>query len=195
MSTTLYNNKVVYGGKVLMDLTADTVEADKLLSGLTAHDKSGAPIVGTCTFDSDTSDATVAVSEMLVGQTAYARGAKIEGTMVDNGAFDEEITTVDGDVVIPVGYHDGSGKVAISAADKEKLVPRNILSGIEILGVVGTSEPSSSVTSQAKSVTPTTEEQVVVPDAEMDYLTQVTVAAIPYTEAENAAGGTTVTIL
>lgn len=31
-------NKVVYGGKTLIDLTGDTVTADKLLSGITAHD-------------------------------------------------------------------------------------------------------------------------------------------------------------
>ena len=34
-------SKVVYGGKTLIDLTADTVTADKLLSTYTAHDKSG----------------------------------------------------------------------------------------------------------------------------------------------------------
>ena len=30
-------NKVVYGGKPLIDLTGDTVTADKLLEGVTAH--------------------------------------------------------------------------------------------------------------------------------------------------------------
>ena len=43
-------SKVVYGGKTLIDLTSDTVTADKLLSGVTAHDKSGAAITGACTF-------------------------------------------------------------------------------------------------------------------------------------------------
>lgn len=37
-------NKVVYGRNVLIDLTADTVTADKLAQGITAHDKSGAAI-------------------------------------------------------------------------------------------------------------------------------------------------------
>lgn len=50
-------SKVVYGGKTLIDLTADTVTADKVLKNYTTHDKSGAPITGTCTFDADTSDA------------------------------------------------------------------------------------------------------------------------------------------
>ena len=40
-------NKVVLNNEVQLDLTADTVTADKLLKGYTAHDKSGASIVGT----------------------------------------------------------------------------------------------------------------------------------------------------
>ena len=57
-----YINKVIYGGKTLIDLSGDTVSADKLLKGLTAHDKSGAVITGTCTFDVDSGDADVAVA-------------------------------------------------------------------------------------------------------------------------------------
>lgn len=60
-----YVNKVIYGGNVLVDLTADTVDPSHLLKDVTAHDKSGAPIAGECTFDSDTTDADVAVAERL----------------------------------------------------------------------------------------------------------------------------------
>lgn len=74
-------NKVIYGGDVLIDLTGDSVSADKILKGITAHDKSGAKITGTCTFDSDTSEDTAAVAEILVGKTAHARGSKLTGTM------------------------------------------------------------------------------------------------------------------
>lgn len=42
-----YVNKVVYGNSTLVDLTADTITASDLLNGVTAHDKTGAPIVGT----------------------------------------------------------------------------------------------------------------------------------------------------
>ena len=52
-----YNSKVVLAnGDVIMDLTSDTVDAAHLLEGYTAHGKDGAPVTGTCTFDSDTSD-------------------------------------------------------------------------------------------------------------------------------------------
>ena len=40
-------NKVVLGENTLIDLTADTVSADKLSKGVTAHDMAGEPIVGT----------------------------------------------------------------------------------------------------------------------------------------------------
>lgn len=40
-------NKVVLGENTLIDLTGDTVSADKLSKGVTAHDMKGEPIVGT----------------------------------------------------------------------------------------------------------------------------------------------------
>lgn len=40
-------NKVVYDGNTLIDLTADTVAADKLAKGYTAHDKAGNLVTGT----------------------------------------------------------------------------------------------------------------------------------------------------
>lgn len=48
MASNPYNNKVVLGdGTVLIDLTGDTVAANKLLYGYTAHDNSGALVTGT----------------------------------------------------------------------------------------------------------------------------------------------------
>lgn len=42
-------SKVIINGVVKIDLTADTVTADKLMQGYTAHDRSGALIIGTAT--------------------------------------------------------------------------------------------------------------------------------------------------
>ena len=187
-------NKVVYGGTVLIDLTGDTVTADKVLTGYTAHDKSGATITGTCDYDVNSEDATVAVAEMLTGKTAYARGSKITGTMPNNGAVTKTISTKTQEVSIAQGYHDGSGKVSISSTEQAKIIPTNIRNGVTILGVTGTMSGTEGAKAQAKTVTPTTKVQNVLPDEGYNYLSQVTVNAIPYVESDNSAGGTTVTI-
>lgn len=187
-------NKVVYGGTVLIDLTGDTVTADKVLTGYTAHDKSGATITGTCAYDVNSQDATVAVAEILNGKTAYARGSKITGTMPNNGAVTKSISTKTQEVSITQGYHDGSGKVSISSTEQAKIIPTNIRDGVTILGVTGTMSGTEGAKAQAKTVTPTTAVQNVLPDDGYNYLSQVTVNAIPYVESDNSAGGTTVTI-
>ena len=187
-------NKVIYGGETLIDLTGDTITADKLAKGVTAHDKSGATIVGTNTYDCDTQDATAAVAEILSGKTAYVRGSKLTGTMKNNGSVTGVIGTKTGTYTVPQGYHDGSGKVGIASTEQQKLVPENIREGVTILGVDGSMSGSEDVKPQSKSVTPSTEEQVVLPDTGFTHLSQVTVAPIPYVESDNAAGGKTVTI-
>jgi hypothetical protein len=187
-------NKVVYGNTVLIDLTADTITADKILANYTAHDASGATITGTCEYDVNSQDATITVAEMLTGKTAYARGTKLTGTMPNNGAVSLTISDVTDEVAIAQGYHDGSGKVKILDTEAAKLIASNIKQGITILGVTGTLEPSSSVTVQAKAATPSTSKQTILPDSGYDYLSQVTIDAISYVETQNAAGGTTVTI-
>lgn len=194
MATNQNVNKVVYGGDVLIDLTGDTVSKDKLLSGITAHDKSGAKITGECTFDVDSTDATVAVAEILSGKTAYARGSKLTGTMKNNGAVKGVISTVAGEYTVPQGYHDGAGKVKIDETEQAKLIATNIREGITILGVEGEMSGSEDMKVQAKTVTPSTNEQTVLPDETYNCLSQVTVKAIPYVESDNSAGGKTVTI-
>lgn len=49
-------NKVIYGTTVLVDLTSDTVTAENLLKGITAHDKSGNSITGTYECSGESSD-------------------------------------------------------------------------------------------------------------------------------------------
>lgn len=187
-------NKIVYGNTVLIDLTADTVTDDKILASYTAHDASGNIITGTCDFDVNSQDATVKVAEMLIGKTAYARGTKLTGTMPNNGSISLTISEVNEEVSVAQGYHDGSGKVSILETEKAKLIASNIKQGITILGVTGTLEPSSAIKVHAKTVTPKTTQQTIIPDEGYDYLAQVTVNPIPYVETDNSAGGKTVTI-
>lgn len=189
-------SKVVYGGKTLIDLTSDTVTADKLLSGVIAHDKRGATITGACTYDADTSDATAASAEILSGKTAYVNKIKVTGEMKNNGAVTGSISRKAESYSIPIGYHDGSGKVAISSTEQAKIIATNIRAGVSILGVEGTMSGTEGAKAQAKTATPKTTMQTILPDsaAGYNYLTQVTVNPIPYNESDNAQGGKTVTI-
>ena len=73
MAENQHNSKIVLSsGEVLMDLTQDTVVADKLLKGFTAHGKDGAPITGSCEFDADTGDATAGAADLVLGARCAA---------------------------------------------------------------------------------------------------------------------------
>lgn len=189
----LYKNKIIYGGNVLIDLTSDTVDPAHLLSGYTAHDRSGAIINGTCSFDADTSDGDAIASQILSNKIAYVNGNKITGIMPNNGGVSGTIETLNSAYVVPQGYHDGSGTVNISDTESAKIIAANIKAGVSILGVEGT-YAGESITAQSKTVTPSINSQSVLPDSGYDYLSQVIVNAIPYTETDNSAGGITVSI-
>lgn len=189
-----YKNKIIYGGDILIDLTGDTVTAATLLSGAKAHDKSGAPITGTCAFDADTSDATAVAAEILATKTAYVNGNKLTGTMPNNGSTNVIVSTKEG-TTIPQGYSDGSAKAVIDSASSTALVANNIREGVEILGITGTMSGSEGMKPQSKTVTPSKTAQTILPDSPTyNCLSQVTVNAISYVETDNAAGGVTVTI-
>lgn len=187
-------NKVVYGGTTLIDLTSDTVTAATMLSGTRAHDRSGTIITGTCTYDADTSDANALAAEILATKTAYVSGTKVTGTMPNRGAVTGTISSTTA-YTIPQGYHDGSGTVSIDSSSASALTANNIREGVEILGITGTMSGSEAVKATSVSVTPYTTAQTIVPTDLGDYnsITQVSVAAIAYTETSNTYG-TTVTI-
>lgn len=188
------NNKIIYGDKVLIDLTQDTVEPSKLALGVTAHDKSGEIITGTNTFDADTSDADAVASEILDTKIAYVNGVKVVGSMPNRTGESAVIKTLSQEVSIQNGYHDGSGKVKIDDVEQSKIISQNIKDGVEILGVTGT-YTGEGVTAQSKTAIPYTDKaQTILPDSDYDYLSQVEVAKIAYLETPNAQGGTTVTI-
>ena len=189
-----YVNKVIIGSEVKLDLTQDDITPDKLAAGIKAHDKSGAPIVGTSTFDADTSDANAVAAEILKDKTAYVNGVKVTGTMPNNGAKTLNITNKSTPVTIPMGFHDGSGKAQIATDEQAKLIPANIREGITVLGVTGTMSGSEGMKPQAKNVTPTFAQQEVLPDDGYNCLSSVTVAAIPVTYTDNEQGGQTLKV-
>lgn len=188
-------NKVIFGNQTIIDLTDASLgqnDGAKILDGESAYGKDGEKITGTCTYDADTSDANASASEILSGKTAYVNGTKITGTMPNNGAVSGTIDDLSTPYTVPQGYHDGSGTVEVDSTEAAKIIPSNIKDGVEILGVTGT-YTGEGVTAQAKTATPYTTQQTILPDSGYDYLSQVTVEAIYYNESANAYG-TTVSI-
>lgn len=182
-------NKIIYGGETLIDLTDTTATASDVVSGKYFYGRDGVRTVGTNTNDSSTADANALSSEILSGRTAYVNKQKITGEMTNNGAVSGSISTKSGTYTVPNGYHDGSGTVSISSTEQAKIIPSNIKAGVEILGEVG-EYTGEGVTAQIKTITPTTTSQTVLPDVGYDYLSQVNVNAIPYTETANQYGTT-----
>ncbi len=191
-----YINKVVNGetGDVLIDLTGDTlIQASQLQSGVVAHARSGQTLTGTNTNDMDTSGLTATASQILTGATAGVNGAVVTGTMTNNGAVSGTISSRDQTYTVPTGYHDGSGTVQISSAERAKIIPANIKQGVTLLSIQGTYS-GEGVNLQSKTVTSSFTAQTVTADAGYDALSQVTVNAMPYSEVDNSAGGKTATI-
>lgn len=92
------NSKIVYYGETLIDLTGDTVDAAKLLKGVTAHDKKGEKITGTL---ADVTQATPAITVDAAGKitasATQAAGVVAAGTK----SATKQLTVQAGKTVIP----------------------------------------------------------------------------------------------
>ena len=196
MANNQYKNKVIYGGQTLIDLTADDVTRADVASGKQFHLPTGEITTGTNTYDADTSDATAVAAEILSGKTAYKAGQELTGTMPNRGSQTGSITTKAGTVTIQQGYHDGGGSIGIDSTEQAKIIATNIREGVTILGVEGEMSGSEDMAATSATVTPYTTSQTITPADLGDYnaITQINVAAIAYSESDNAAGGVTVTI-
>lgn len=185
-----YVNKVVFGNETIMDITdADAAVADVAV-GKKFYSADGALKTGTSTKDVDSSAVTAQVAEVLTGKTFAAGGQIKTGTMPNIGAQTSYITSKNSPVSISQGYHDGSGSVGISSTEKAKIISENIREGVTILGVAGSMTGSEDVKATSASVTPYTTSQTILPTdlGDYNYISQINVAAIAYSETANATG-------
>lgn len=190
-----YVNQVgLADGTILLDVSSDTAARADVLSGKYFHLATGERTTGTCTYDSNTTDANALATEILSGKTAYVNKNKITGSMTNNGAVSGTISNKNTPYTVPAGYHSGLGTVSIDSTSSAALIAGNIKAGIEILGVTG-DYTGEAVTAGSVSATPYLTAQTILPsDINKDYISQVSIAAIAVTYSDNAAGGRTCTI-
>lgn len=77
---------------------------------------------------------TAQVGDVLSGKTIGTESGLITGTMPNRGAISNTITTQNGQIAVPQGYHNGSGTVK---AQFSNLTSPNIRDGVNIGGIVG----------------------------------------------------------
>ena len=113
------NNKVVFGGTTLIDLTQATLRGS--------------------------ADST----KVLTGVSAFARdGSLVLGTMPNNNTQIGIISLKDQEISILEGYHNGLGTVSISSEERAKIINSNIKAGVAILGVTGKASVIDTETTQ-----------------------------------------------
>lgn len=93
-------NKIIYGNNTIIDLTSDTVVADKLATGYTAHDRSGAIITGTMQGSSWTKLAELTTNKINTTSTSATY----------YGAIQAGASAWDADKILYVKVRASSGK-------------------------------------------------------------------------------------
>lgn len=90
-------NKVIYGDEVLIDLTMDTVSAETLLKGITAHKADGTTIIGVMTAGMDDDADYVLANGFTSGTKTYSNGGRTITSISNNG--DKLVKTLSEDLL------------------------------------------------------------------------------------------------
>lgn len=94
MASNQYANKITAFGQVKLDLSNDTISPDKLLSGETAHDASGAPIIGTYIPEGGSSYTLIGEQNVTVSSTSTSGATCATITVNPSAWIDDAIIYV-----------------------------------------------------------------------------------------------------
>ena len=128
------NSKVIFNARVLIDLTADTVAAAKLLEGATAHGKDGERVTGKML------DRNTVGKHGAVGASTAFPSVAVTPVERDTQAYQNTDGVSRVFLKPPAGYYDGTsyvGETYGTVANVIGLNDGNLCAGSSVLGITG----------------------------------------------------------
>ena len=186
----------VHGGDIVeitaVDLSSDTVAANKMLSGTTAHDSSGAAVTGSIASKTS-ADIAVSGDTVTVPAGHYASQAT---KSVASGSATTPATTVTANPTISV--NSSTGVITATASATQSVTP-TVSAGYVSSGTAGTitvsgSNTSNLTTQAAQTIHPSTSDQTITSGKYLTGTQTIKAVTLSNLTAANIKSGVTVKV-